>query len=51
MDEDRSEQDHRAEDAQVAIRDGIERARELLSERLAVVQQENLQAEPPNPAS
>ena len=45
-----AERGREAEEAEAAIREGIERARALLSERLAAVQQESSQAEPPNPA-
>lgn len=45
---DRSDDIGRAEDAQAAIRDSIERARELLCEaRLAFRQEEEVKAEPP----
>lgn len=52
MDTDELSEPEQAEAAQAAIRDGIERARELVCEaKLAMRQTEGLTAEPINPAT
>ena len=51
MRDDRNHMSDAAEELQVAIRDSIERARELVCEaRLVMRQQEAQEAEPPNSA-
>lgn len=48
MQKPRSDEIKRAEDAQAALRDGIERAREIVCEaKLALRQQDEAKAEPP----
>ncbi|HEX4737878.1 MAG TPA: hypothetical protein VH331_09980 [Allosphingosinicella sp.] len=50
MRDERTNETNSAEEAQAAIRDSIERAKELVCEaRLAMRQQESLKAEPPSP--
>ena len=52
MSDERTPEEEIAEEAQEAIRDGIERARELLCEAKFVIgQEEPLRIQPPNPAA